>query len=141
MNEQLLDTLRGFRTDLGLVVGLYRQLFEGRFWVLAQRPAERLETMLFLTYPTQDGIRELPVFTARDRSLLLQFTADLPDCVSIDVEGARLWPRLLEIVRTRECEAAVDPGEDYAIRVTREMILGMVSKFGTAPPTSGDDAG
>jgi hypothetical protein len=136
MNEQLLETLRGFRQDLGLVVVLYQQLFEGRFWVLAQRPAEQLETMLFLNYPAQGGVRELPVFTARDRGLLTKFTAEVPDCMMVEIEGARLWPRLLDIVRTRELEAAVDPGEQYGIRLTREMILGMISQYETAQPSA-----
>jgi hypothetical protein len=40
-----------------------------------------------------------------------------------------LWKRLLDIVVTGQCEVAIDPMEAHGIRLTREMILSMVSKY------------
>jgi len=131
MNKSLIKTLCDFRNDVTLVIGLYQQLFNSRFCVLAKKPAEDLQTMLFLTYPTKDGIRELPVFTEPHRDLLLNLSTELLDAITIEIDGKDLWPKMLDIVKTDECEVAIDPGEHYGIRLTQEMILGMVCQYGT----------
>ncbi|HTS17784.1 MAG TPA: SseB family protein [Verrucomicrobiae bacterium] len=136
MNEELLRTLRGLPKDPTLAVILYKQLFEGRYWALVQKPGGDLARMLFLTYPTRDGLRELPVFTAQDRRLLSKFSTEEPGAMTAELEGRSMWPRMLDIVKTRECEVAVDPTEQYGIRLTREMILAMISMYGTAKPSA-----
>ena len=83
--------------------------------------------MEFLTYPSS-GMRELPLFTHPDFVLSL----DAPGAVLVHVQGQLLWPRLLDVVKTRECEAAVDPGQAHGVRLTREMIVGMVVTQGAA---------
>jgi hypothetical protein len=124
LNAELLRLLKAFRADPALVVQLYESLFFGRFWALAQQPAE-IWQIAFLTYPTASGIQELPVFTAPDRPTLARLAAE-SGATSVEVDGISLWPRLLEVVKTGEIEAAVDPGESYGIRLTLEMILTMV---------------
>jgi hypothetical protein len=121
----LLDTLKALPTDPSRAVDLYSQLYAASLIALVQAGSEaNLGSALFLTYPTRDKIRELPLFTSREFVL-----ANLPaDAVSITVSGSALWPRLLDIVKTGECEAAVDPGQKHGIRLKREMILGMISK-------------
>ncbi len=131
MNSELLKTLKGLRADPTLVVDLYPQLFNAQFWVLVQQPSGPLEEAMFLTYPTKDGIQELPIFTESNHKLLAQLVSLAGDAEVLPVEGNRLWPRLLDVVKTKVCEAAVDPGDVYGIRLTREMILGMVSKYGS----------
>ena len=131
MNEDLIKTLQGFRHDYGLVVDLYRQLFDGQFWTLIKQPVVPIQQMLFLTYPTPDGTRELPVFTSPDRALISQLQSDSNEAVCVQLEGVDLWPRTTDIVKTGECEVAVDPGEQHGIRLTTEMILGMVNEYGT----------
>ncbi len=131
MNEDLLKTLLGLRTDPTLAVVLYKQLFMGRYWVLVQKPVGSIESMSFLTYPTQDKIRELPAFTASDRRLVSELASTAGDAEGVQIEGSQLWPRMLDVVKTRECEVAIDPGEKYSIRLTREMILGMVIQYGS----------
>ena len=128
INAELVRLLRAFRSDPPLVIQLYEKLFFGRFWMLAQEPAA-ISQMAFLTYPTADGIRELPVFTAPDRATLARLVAE-SGAKPVEVEGISLWPRLLDIVKTGETEAAVDAGENYSIRLNLQMILTMVRVHG-----------
>ena len=122
----LLDTLKALPTDPARAVELYSQLYAASFIVIVQAGTEAsLSSALFLTYPTPDDIRELPVFSGREFVL-----PNLPaDAVSVTVAGSALWPRLLSVVKTGECEAAVDPGQTHGIRLRHEMILGMVSQY------------
>lgn len=124
MNSDLLNTLKALPTDPSRAVNLYPELYAGSFVVPVQTGSEaNLGTALFLTYPTKDGIRELPVFTSLDYVL-----KNLPDnVVFVTVTGAVLWRRLLDIVKAGECEAAVDPGQSHGIRLRGDMILGMIS--------------
>ena len=131
VNLELLKTLKGLRADPTLVSNLYHELFNARLWVLVQQPVRAIEDMLFLTYPTKDGVRELPAFTAPDRELLVQLVSRTKDADVQRIEGKRLWSRLLGIVKTGVCEVAVDPGEVHGICLTREMILGMLNKYGS----------
>jgi len=125
-DSELLKTLRALPTDPGRVVDLYSQLYAESFLAFVQAGSEtNLGSALFLTYPTQSQLRELPVFTSREFVL-----PNMPaDAVLITVPGSALWPRLLDIVKTGECEAAVDPCQKHGIRLKREMILGMISKY------------
>ena len=118
--------MRALRSDPARAAELYAQLYVATFLAVVRSGSEQaLAQALFLTYPTQDKIRELPLFTRREFVL-----PNLPaDSVLISVSGPALWPRLLDIVKTGECEAAVNPGEKHGIRLKREMILGMVSKY------------
>jgi type III secretion system (T3SS) SseB-like protein len=131
MNEDLLETLRALRSDPTRAVVLYEQLFRGRYWVLAQKPAEKLENMFFLTYPTRNEKRELPTFTAGNRELLSKLISQATDAVVVEIEGSRMWPRMYDVVKEGNCFVAVDPGEQYGIRLTKEMILGMINMYGT----------
>jgi hypothetical protein len=128
LNAELLHLLKAFRADPSLVVRLYESLFFGRFWVLAQQPAEISQTS-FLSYSTADGVRELPVFTAPDRPTLMRLATESA-ASSVQIDGISLWPRLVEIVKTGETEAAVDPGESYTIRLNLQMILTMIRVHG-----------
>lgn len=134
MNEDLLGTLRRLRADPSLAVGLSRLLFEARFWILVEDPSEDIGAMAFLTYPTEGGVRELPAFTSASRTLLRQLRDSCEGAASVEVRGEDLWPRMLDIIRTGDCEVAVDPGEEHGVRITREMILGMVNMYGRKDP-------
>ncbi|MGB9074810.1 MAG: hypothetical protein WCC22_19390 [Terriglobales bacterium] len=129
MNNALIETLKGLKRNPALAVILYKQLFMGRFWAIAQKSTDNLENIRFLTYPSANNVRELPVFIDPKRHLLTEMSSQLGDSMIIEVEGKSLWPRMLDIAKTGECEIAVDPGEEHGIRLTREMILGMVSTY------------
>ena len=131
MNEKLLDTLHRIPSDPAAVVDLYRRLFESRFFVLTQRPAGKIEQMQFLTYPTEDGSRELPVFTARKREVLTGLSGQVAEAEVQEVKGPKLWARVLQLLETDDCFVAVDPGEKHGIRLTKQMILGMVNLHAT----------
>jgi hypothetical protein len=130
MNNALIETLKGLRRDPALSVILYKQLFMGRFWAIAKKSTGKLENLSFLTYPSADNVRELPVFIDPKRHLLTEICSKLSDSMIIEVEGKSLWPRMLDIAKTGECVIAVDPGEEHGIRLTQEMILGMVKAYG-----------
>lgn len=122
----LLNTLNALPDDPNRVIDLYSQLYAASFIALVQAGSESdLGSALFLTYPAQDQIRELPLFT-HSEFVLPNFPVE---AVAITVPGSALWPRLLDIVKTGECEAAVNPGQKHGIRLQHEMILGMISQF------------
>lgn len=123
----LLETLKALPNDPSRVIDLYSQLYAASFIAFVQAGSQaNLGSALFLTYPTKTQIRELPLFTCKE-FVLPNFPAE---AVPITVPGAALWPRLLDIVKTGECEAAVDPGQKHGIRLKQEMILGMISTYG-----------
>jgi hypothetical protein len=123
MQDELVRTLQGLRSDPSLVVSLYEQLAKATLLTLVRSGTDHnVAAMEFLTYPSS-GMRELPLFTQHNFVL----TLDAPGAVLIEVQGQLLWPRLLDVVKTSECEAAVDPGQTHGVRLNREMILGVVA--------------
>jgi hypothetical protein len=122
-NSELLETLKTLSSDPSRVFALYSQLYEASLLVPVRAGSENdLGCADFLTYPTVDQLRELPIFTRRE--YLLENLPD--DAVLIRVNGDLLWRRLLEIVGLDNCQAAVDPGQKHGIRLRRDMILGMI---------------
>jgi hypothetical protein len=136
MNTGLLETLKALCSDPSRAIDLYQQLFTASLFSLVQEGSEKtLNSSLFLTYPCGGDIRELPVFTRQEYVL-----TEIPDdAILIQYAGPLLWKRLLEIVETGRCEAAIDPGQPHGIRLNREMILGMVIKYGKAEEGVGSD--
>jgi hypothetical protein len=127
--DELLETLKALRSDPTKAIELYEQLYHASFFAFVQGGSEStIDAHLFLTYPSGGEVRELPLFTLRDFVL----ETFLNDALLINIDGPQLWPRLLEIVETGKCEAAVDPGQSHGIRLNREMILGMTAQYG--PP-------
>jgi hypothetical protein len=126
-NSELLSILKALKSDPTRVLDLYPQLYRARLLVLVQSGSESdLDAFAFLTYPTRDGIRGLPVFTSRTFVL-----PNMPtDAVIVEVDGPNLWKRLLDVLQPKECEAEVDPGQLHSIRLRQDMILGMISKYG-----------
>jgi hypothetical protein len=124
MADTLFETLRRLPAEPAEVVDLYGQLYAAEFFVFVRAGTEHsVQAMEFLTYDCADQIQELPIFTATDFVLKL----DAPGAVLIKLSGPVLWPRLLDIIQTRVCEAAVDPVQPHGIRLNVEMILGMVN--------------
>jgi hypothetical protein len=130
VNEQLVATLRSLKTDPAAAVELYEQLFRARYWVLVSDAETNLDNMFFLNYESDDGVQELPVFTTPDRHLIHKFDSEIPPPTAVQVPGPRLWPRLLLVLEHANIQVAVDAGEGHGVRLTRPMILGMVSKYG-----------
>ncbi len=133
MNEELVQTLTQLRHDSSVAVDLYRQLFQGHYWALVQRADVPIQAMSFLTYATKDHIQELPVFTSQELPLLSRLESQ-GKSIRTYMTGPNLWSRMLDIVKTGQCEVAVDPGEKHGIRLTAEMVLGMISKYGSKTP-------
>ncbi len=79
----------------------------------------------------RDGSRELPVFTGPDRPLIASCSNLAPVPQLATFQGEELWVRMLDFVKGRELQVAVDPGEPYGIRLRREMILGMINLYGS----------
>lgn len=129
MPETLIEILKGLQSDPTLAIALYKELFENSFFALVRRDTEdSIETMEFVIYPTEDNLRELPLFTHEN----FIFRSYPKDAVKVRVFGEALWGKLLTIVETGICEAAINPGQTHGIRLTREMILGMIAKYGTS---------
>ena len=92
-----------------------------------------LESMEFLTYPCPDDARELPIFTTSGSKLESQFALATPRPEWVRVQGEPFWLRMLEVVTAdSDIQVAVDPGEPHGIRLRRDMMLGMVGKYGKA---------
>ncbi|MEZ0260489.1 MAG: SseB family protein [Alphaproteobacteria bacterium] len=130
INHELIKTLEGLKNDPSLALALYQQLFFGHFWVIIPQSTGDVLDGGFLTYDGAGNIRELPFFTSPERHLLSQLHSQQNDSTIVEVEGKVLWPKMLDIVSRGELEVAVDPGEAHGIRITREMILGMVKLHG-----------
>lgn len=129
MSEELISTLQSLRNDPTRVVVLYEQLARSDFVALVRSGTEHeVASMQFLTYPSSGGVQELPLFTRSE--FVLAFEA--AGAVSVTVPSNLLWSRLLDIIKTGECEAAVDPGQVHGIRLNKEMVLGMVSTYVSA---------
>jgi len=126
MNEKLIATLGRLQSDPSVVVELYAQLYVSSFWVLSQASAN-VEPMQFLTYATDDDSRELPAFTLSSRSMLTDLARQVPATQIQEVEGPFFWARVLLLLQFGSFFVAVDPGERHGIRLSREMILGMVT--------------
>lgn len=116
--------LTGLRKDPTLVAQLYGQLFDAKYFSLVRKGTEHsLSATEFLTYNAKDGIKELPLFTA-DKFII----SNLPhQTMAIQLGGRLFWTRLLDVVETGKCEVAIDPGQPHGIRLTKEMILGMIA--------------
>lgn len=125
--SSLLDTLMGLRKDPTLVLQLYKQLFESEFYAIVELGTDNsIDEMSFLTYETLDKISELPLFTDEK---FIPVSLSKGSIIS-QVEGIELWQRLLNIVENGKCEIAINPLQEHGIRLKREMILGMISKYG-----------
>jgi hypothetical protein len=126
--NELIETLIALRTDPTRAVDLYEQLYRDSFYVLVQSGSEiDVNSFRFLMYPTADGILGLPVFTSEE--FILDDLAD--DAMAVHVNGPELWARLLEVVESKKSVVEVDPVQDHGIRLGRDMILGMVMKYGS----------
>ncbi|MEJ7911612.1 MAG: SseB family protein [Chitinophagaceae bacterium] len=129
MPETLIKILKGLQSDPTLAIGPYKEIFENSFFALVRKDTENsFETMEFVTYATEDNLTELPLFTHEN----FIFNSYPKDAVEVRVLGEQLWGKLLTIVETGKCEAAINPGQTHGIRLTREMILGMFVKYGTS---------
>jgi hypothetical protein len=42
-----------------------------------------------------------------------------------------LWIKLLDVIENAKCQVAIDPGQPHGIRLTKEMVLGMISSYGS----------
>jgi type III secretion system (T3SS) SseB-like protein len=129
MNEELAKSLEALRRDPAVVVTLYRQLFDAILIALVADANVSLREIAFLTYPTGDGIAEVPVFTNHERPLLRQLEKE-NGATRLEISGSELWPKLLDFVQSGECEIAVDPGEHHSIAINRELLLGIVKTKG-----------
>jgi hypothetical protein len=130
MNEQLLTILKELQSNPAVVVDLYQQLFQGRYWALIAQPSMELSSMAFLTYTSSGGVRELPLFTDPSRGLIAKLASTTPIPAVVELGGQAMWSRMLDVVPDKQTQVAIDPGETYGIRLTREMILGMIGKYG-----------
>jgi hypothetical protein len=129
MSDTLLNILKALSKDPTLAIELYREIFESSFFSFVRNGTEEnWNTLEFLTYDTSDDIKELPLFTHKT----FVFMEHPFDAIIVEVFGESLWDKLLNIVETGKCEAAINPGQSFGIRLTREMILGMVSKYRTS---------
>lgn len=134
-NSVLIETLKKLIIDKTAVVDLYQQLYSASFLVPVRKGSEgSTESMMFLIYPSERDSSELPIFTSND--YINQFFKIYPnnDSVLERVPGALLWPRLLQIVLEKREFVAIDPGQKHGIRLNRDMILGMVAKYGDSHP-------
>jgi SseB protein N-terminal domain len=130
VNDDLVESLIILKRDPTIVVRLYEQVFRGRFFALVADPAAPISSIAFLSYPSANGIRCIPLFTSVSRRLLSELKTEAGNPRAVEFDGPLLWSRMLEIIRTGGCEVELDPGESHGIRLTKEMILGMVSTYG-----------
>lgn len=127
MSETLTRTLQDLITDKTVVVRLYEEIFVSRFFTLIKTgPNDRWDKVSFLAYETTDKISAIPLFT--DESFIF---GSYPDTATkVEIWGQPLWEKLLTIVETGKCEIEIDPGQPHGIRLTKEILLGMIAQYG-----------
>jgi hypothetical protein len=126
MNNQLIEILEKLKSDVSVVVYLYEELYNANFFVLTRPETElKLELLEFLTYPAEDQIIELPIFTKKE--FILEFP-EINYSVT-EVVGAQMWPSLISVINNEKLQVAVDPGQSHGIRLTKQMIAGMISMY------------
>ncbi len=126
MSNKLTQILKELENDPTLVIQLYEALYYSDFIALIRSELQqKIDSMEFLTYTTEDGVNELPIFT--EEEFILNFSSMQP--FTITIKGILLWPRLLQIIEPGVCEVAVNPGQSHGIRLNNSMILGMISKY------------
>ena len=128
MNDELLETMRRLKADPAAAIELYSLLFQGTFTAIVQAGSDStLHAMNFLTYPAQDQITELPLFS---RTEFILGSLKIPGSVMVELAGPKFWQRMLDVAKNGRCEVALDPGQPHGIRLRREMILGMLAGGG-----------
>jgi len=115
---------------------LYEPLFHGRFSALVSDSTAEIADLSFLTYPSTSAVQELPIFTSTDRRLIGELQQAVPTAQLLTLDGPALWPRILDAIQSGDSQAAVDPGEPHGIRLTQQMILGMIQMYGTQDSTT-----
>lgn len=128
MRNPLIEILVNIRSDPTLAIKLYEVLYNSTFFALVRLGTQNdIELMEFVTYPTEDQIQELPIFTSK------KFILEFPDSQlsTVEVNGRVLWPRLLHNIEQGISEVAVNPGQAHGIQVNNSMILGMIAMYGT----------
>ena len=124
MNTLFLDSLKVLQSDPSRVIDFYDKLYHSSYVAMVQRGTEHeVSSMLFLTYNRKDEVWELPIFT-KDEFM----PEDLPfETCRVPLKGQDLFPRLLDVMMPNDFEIAVDPCQPHGVRLTREMVQGMVS--------------
>lgn len=127
MQHSLIEILIELKTNPSVVVELYEKIFCSKFLAIVRKETEdNLNVTEFSSYETRDGIFEIPLFT--ENKFIFENFAD--DAIVAEFGGLALWKRLLEILENKNIQIAINPGQSHGIRLTKEMILGMVNVYG-----------
>ena len=130
-------------------VGYYRSVLEGDLARALVKHLDRLtapERMGFLddqaelvrsgVVPASEVLAMLPAFAPAQSQFLADVAADLIGGVRGELLPPRLWPRLGKLVnrlfaaRARELGFEPRPGDDYAARRLRRIVVGTVARLG-----------
>ena len=128
MNQQLVDKLKELLKDPTIALEIYEQLFNADLIALVFDPKATHDRLSFLTYETTDGLCGLPVFTSNQTVLLSSLEAE-STAKRLTLNGHQLWPILLKQAEDINCQIEIDAGEDYGIRLSKEMLLGMIAMY------------
>ena len=127
LQHSLTEILIELKTNPIVVLKLYEKLFGANLFAIIRKGTEtNLNICEFSSYETPDEIYEIPLFT-ENKFLFESFSED---AIVIEFCGLLLWQRLIQILENKNIRIAINPGQTHGIRLTKEMVLGMVNVYG-----------
>jgi hypothetical protein len=134
MSEIILEMLNALPGNPSLINDLYEALYKSIFITFARSGTEAKWTSIeFLTYNCDDGMREIPLFT--DKTFV--FKEYPADALIVEAGGPQFWIKLSTMAEPYKCVVAINPDQPNSTRITREMILEMITRFESASNTEG----
>lgn len=126
MAHKLEEILMRLKTDTTAVVELYSALPQTKYWALVRPETQNdLATADFLTYQTEDSKTELPIFTSNESEAFKNLKAQ-SQAEPLLAEGLLLFGRLKDIAG-EQIVVAINPGTEFGIRLTKEMLLSAIA--------------
>jgi hypothetical protein len=139
MTNVLTDTLNRLKTNPTLVIELYEQIFNAKFFTVVRKGSEEYPfgDMQLAIYNAPDGVNEFFLFTEEKLvpAILLEQNS------IIKVFGQSFWSKIYLMMVKAKFQVTINPIGVNGIRLTKEMILGMIGQYGTIETAFNDLTG
>ena len=127
INKDLIKALHDLKTDATDATYLYELILQSQLYSIVRMGTENdIKKAEFLNYPSIDGVLELPLFTRLELALNFAKKFSSDDNIIFSYSCIPMWKQLYDLIKDSKCQVAIDPGENYGIRLNASMILGML---------------
>ena len=125
MSQHFEQLLINARKDPTLWTEIYSAFSEENFWVLVDPSDLRLEFLKFLSYPSTDGVHEIPLFLSLEDPGLIRLI-EQTSAEAMHIDSPNILKVAQDIVETGKIELAVIFGE-YGFRINRNILLSIAA--------------